>query len=441
MGKPLCTVMILTSSFYAWLMTATGIQLTQYRPAFSGLVGDAQPYVLAGLVHIAITYFYLRLSSPTLMNRREMVAMLSAAPLVFIFVGWSVFMSSYSIMYERRSETARVESSNELQMISDDMRQIDRQMVSNFASTLTNLSQRMENEILRPEPGVKQGCGPRCREIRSAQTDFQNYQHLLTPLFVSATISADLGKVLGSLEGELQQVEARFADFDAALIKFGRLNALLAERVAPVEEVSSRLSAQFRIQIERLRVKLTNLRGNERNLTDAKYRGLTELVNDVSTAITSGQIARLLDLFTVILIAVAPDFLCLIVALLSRSLTNKTEIDAEEKHDKVEKKESESIVQWGKRQIVGTPEPIPLRDVKAMLMAHMKESAPPPPLNIAVAPPPPPIDSAAVAIGMASAKAPLNKPPTEAETIYDRLNKIEFTGTSRRRVRLVHDGD
>ena len=36
----LSTVVILLASFYAWLMTATGLQLTQYRPAFGGLIGD-----------------------------------------------------------------------------------------------------------------------------------------------------------------------------------------------------------------------------------------------------------------------------------------------------------------------------------------------------------------------------------------------------------------
>ena len=106
----LSTVVILLASFYAWLMTATGLQLTQYRPAFGGLIGDAQPYVLAALVHAAIMVFYLRLASPWPMSQRERWSMILAAPLVAVFALSAAFLSSYSIMFERRDNNARVEA-------------------------------------------------------------------------------------------------------------------------------------------------------------------------------------------------------------------------------------------------------------------------------------------------------------------------------------------
>ena len=324
MGRALCTGIILLSSFYAWLMTATGIQLTQYRPAFAGWIGAAQPYVLAGLVHVAITYYYLRLASPHIMGRRAVISMVAAAPLVLLFVGWSVFMSSYSIMFERRSETARVESGNQLQSIADELRDIDRQVALNFSSTLTNLDQRLENELIRPEPGVSKGCGKRCREIRAVQSEMQNFQHLREAALAPPVIGADLARALGTLEGEQQTIAARLADFDAALAKFSRLNAVLAERALGSDDVASRLSAQFRGHLDRLHVKLVELRDNERNLTDAKFRGMTELVNDLTNAVASGQVPRILDLFTILLIAVAPDFLSVIVALMSRTLVTET---------------------------------------------------------------------------------------------------------------------
>ncbi len=331
MKRAMCSGIILLSSFYAWLMTATGIQLTQYRPAFSGLVGAAQPYVLAGLVQIAIAYYYLRLASPKLMGRREVTSMIIAAPFVFIFVCWTIFMSSYSIMYERRSETARVESGNDLQSIADEFRDLDRQISLNYGSTLVNLDQRLASEISSPEPGVPKGCGRRCREIRSVQSELQNFQHLREPLLGPSMIGRDLGRGLGILEGEQQTVATRLADFEVVLSKFSRLNTILAER-GPVtdrtpvaEDVSSRLSGQFRNHLDRLRARLVELRGNERNLTDAKYRGMTELVHDIKSAISSGETPRILDMSTVLLIAIAPDFLSLIMALLSRTTTPEVE--------------------------------------------------------------------------------------------------------------------
>ncbi|MEI8393202.1 MAG: hypothetical protein WCF85_00600 [Rhodospirillaceae bacterium] len=315
-------------------MTATGIQLTQYRPAFAGIVGEAQPYVLAGLVHFAITYFYLRLASPHRMGQREVWSMVAAAPLVFLFVAWTVFMSSYSIMFERRSETAQVESGNQLQSIADELRDLDRQIAVNYTSTLTNLDQRLESELSKPEPGVIKGCGRRCREIRAVQSEMQNYQNLRAPVLGPPIIGADLARALGQLEGEQQTIGARLADFDAALSKFGRLNTVLAERAVtaagtlPVEEGTSRLSAQFRGHLERLRIKLAGLRDNERNLTDSKYRGLTELVNDLSSVVASGQVPRILDMVTILLIAVAPDFLSVIMALLSRTLVVEPESES-----------------------------------------------------------------------------------------------------------------
>ena len=299
--------------------------MTQYRPAFSGWVGAAQPYVLAGLVQIAIAYYYLRLASPKLMGKREVSSMIIAAPFVLVFVCWTIFMSSYSIMFERRSETARVESGNDLQSISDEFRDLDRQITINYISTLANLDQRLASEITSPEPGVPKGCGPRCREIRSAQSDLQNFQHLREPALGPTAIGKDLGRGLGTLEGELQTVTARLADFDVVLSKFSRLNAVLAARGPISDDISSKQSGQFRIHLDRLRARLADLRGNERNLTDAKYRGMTELVHDLSSAISSGETPRILDMTTVLLIAIAPDFLSLIMALLSRSSTPEVE--------------------------------------------------------------------------------------------------------------------
>ncbi|CAK0740449.1 conserved membrane hypothetical protein [uncultured Gammaproteobacteria bacterium] len=421
MGRLLCTGIILISSFYAWLMTATGIQLTQYRPAFSGVVGAAQPYVLAGLVHVAITYYYLRLSSPSSMTRRGMISLAVATPFVILFVGWTVLMSSYSIMFERRSETAQIESSNKLQSIADEFRSLDSQMAANYASTLANLGQRLENEINRPEPGVKQGCGRRCREIRAAQNELQNFQHLRTPVLESLTIGIDLARALGTLEREHQQISARLSDFEGALIKFSGLNAVLAERVVTVDDVSSRQSGQFRIQLERLNAKLVDLRENERNLTDLKFRGLNELVNDISQALSSGQVARMLDLFTVILIAVAPDFLSLIMALLSWSLARKGDGEAT-----VMAAIGPQGHWWQRiRQVGGATDE--KRQVKAMVKAHLTErnKGHQPETTMPQLKPP------------AETTAPLESPSAAGtkvlESVHDQLNKMDLELPSRRR--------
>ncbi len=417
MGRKLCSGIILLSSFYAWLMTATGIQLTQYRPAFAGIVGEAQPYVLAGLVHIAITYYYLRLASPDIMGRRQMLSMIAAAPLVLLFVGWTVFMSSYSIMFERRSETARVESSNQLQSISDELRDLDRQIASNYSSTLTNLDMRLENEISKPEPGVTKGCGKRCREIRSVQSELQNFQHLRTPGLGPSAIGTDLARALGVLEGEQQTIAARLADFDAALAKFSRLNAVLAERILSADDVSSRLSGQFRGHLERLKTKLADLRGDERNLTDAKYRGLTELVNDLSSAIASGQTPRILDLFTIILIAVAPDFLSIIMALLSRTLVSET-------HTQQTAAEVDGLgvmVKRWRRKLLPRSSASEMAEVKAVVREHLNirvraEQAPSP--SYTPEPPPKPVQ---------------NAPEEKAQdSIYETLSKMEVRGPLKR---------
>ncbi len=328
MRRTVCSGIILLSSFYAWVMTATGIQLTQYRPAFSGWIGLAQPYVLAGLVQVAICFYYLRLASPRSMKRAELIGMISAAPFVLLFVLWTVFMSSYSIMFERRSETAHVESGNLLQSIADELRDLDHQISGNYSSTLANLDQRLENEMVRPEPGVTKGCGPRCREIRAAQSDLQNFQHLREPALGPSTLSNDLGRNLGVLESEQQTMTARLADFSAVLTRFSRLNSVLSERGGMADDNTSRLSDQFHAHLSRLAATLTDLHENQRNLTDAKYRGLTELVNDLSSTLASGQLPRILDMATVLLIALAPDFLSLIMALLSRTPTGDAEAEA-----------------------------------------------------------------------------------------------------------------
>ena len=325
MKRMMCSAIIMLSAFYAWLMTATGIQLTQYRPAFSGWVGGAQPYVLAGLVQIAITYYYLKLASPKLMGKREMTSMVLAAPFVLLFVCWTIFMSCYSIMYDRRSETARIESGNDLLSIADELRDLDHQISINYGSTLANLDQRLASEISSPEPGVPKGCGPRCREIRSVQSELQNFQYLREPSLGPSLIGKDLGRGLGILEGEQQGVAARLTDFEAVLSKFSRLNATLAGGGRASEDGASKLAAQFRSHFERLRARLAELHGNERNLIDAKYRGITELVHDISSAFSSGETPRILDMATILLIAIAPDFLSLIMALLSRTSAPEVE--------------------------------------------------------------------------------------------------------------------
>lgn len=417
MGRHLCTAVILLSSFYAWLMTATGIQLTQYRPAFAGMIGEAQPYILAGLVHIAITYFYLRLSSPHAMTRRQMISLLAATPLVVVFVVWTVFMSSYSIMFERRSETAQIESENRLQSIAEELRSIDRQIAATYVSTLSNLSQRLENEINRPEPGVKQGCGKRCREIRSVQSELQNFQHLQTPLLNPIRAGSDLAKALGTLENEQQQILVRLSDFNSALGKFSALNAVLAERLISADEISSRLSDQFRIQIQRVGVKLAELRDNDRNLTDTKFRGMNELVNDVRSALASGQVARILDMFTVILIAVAPDFLNLIMALLSRSLSRGEEAAA-----------SGGMAAWWKRKRLWLSrggQGIEQEKAKAMVKAHMTERGRSG--ELVAVPLPRPVDP--------GEPPPVKPSAKEPESVYEQLDKMELpTSVKRRRL-------
>ncbi len=442
MKRTVCSGIILLSSFYAWVMTATGIQLTQYRPAFSGFVGAAQPYVLAGLVQIAIAYYYLKLASPRMMGKREVMSMLAAAPLVLIFVGWTILMSSYSIMFERRSETARVESGNQLQSISDELRDLDRQVAVNYASTLINLDKRLESEISRPEPGVPKGCGRRCREIRSVQSELQNFQHLREPGLGPSAIGVDLARALGVLEGEQQTIAARLADFDAALGKFSRLNAVLAERALTADDVSSRLSGQFRGHLDRLRARIAELRGDERNLTDAKYRGLTELVNDLTSAINSGQTARLLDLFTIVLIAIAPDFLSLIMALLSR-----TAVAEVEPHHVAQVEGMGVLVKKLRRQLWRRSTAEEMMEVKAVVKEHLTSRARPdqfvgmvavrpasktPIVPVAAAGNDTPTRERAAKEPVIRELAPREPVVKEPESIYDTLNKMDLQTTSRR---------
>ena len=417
MKRTMCSAIILLSSFYAWLMTATGIQLTQYRPAFSGWAGAAQPYVLAGLVQIAIAYYYLRLASPRLMGRREVTSMIIAAPFVLIFVIWTIFMSSYSIMYERRSETARVESGNDLQSIAMELRDIDRQISLNYSSTLVNLDQRLASEITSPEPGVVKGCGPRCREIRSAQSELQNFQHLREPALGPSMIGNDLGRGLGALEAEQQTVSARFADFDAALSKFSRMNSVLAGRGPVADEGASRLSGQFRVHLERLRARLVDLRSNERNLTDAKYRGLTELVHDLSSAISSGETPRILDMMTILLIAIAPDFLSLIMALLSRTSMP----EAEPKHV-AEVDGMGVLVRKLRRHLWRRSTAEEVTEVKAVVKEHLLSRARTDQLSGAI--------SARAAVKKAAEGLPPEPPsppaPKEPESIYKTLENMDM---------------
>jgi|GEM_PF-6271664 len=325
--RNLCTAVILLASFYAWLMTATGLQLTQYRPAFGGLIGNAQPYVLAALVHAAITLFYLRLASHNPMARREKTALVLATPLIVVFTLWAIFMASYSIMFERREATARVESGNQLQAIAEELRTIDRQMAGQFVALMANLDQRLEHEINSPDPGVRPGCGPRCREIRALKARLENFQHLCQPALSAGAPPAmkDLGQALGTLENEYHQVALRYGDFEIGSKAFGSFNSQVARRLAAGTGTNggdggAGLQArQTKERLDRMQAGLVDLRENERNLTDPKYRGLTELVDDISIAIKNGKMAQVLDLSTVLLIAVAPDIIALAMALLSRT--------------------------------------------------------------------------------------------------------------------------
>ncbi|MEI6985326.1 MAG: hypothetical protein WCK65_04285, partial [Rhodospirillaceae bacterium] len=223
-----CTIVILMAEFYAWLMTATGLQLTQYRPAFGGWIGDAQPFVLAALVHVAISLFYLRLASPVIMTRQEKVALALSVPLILIFVVWSIFMSTYSIMFERRAETSFVEAGNKLEGLSESLRILDGEMTTNYNGVITNIKDRMEQEIKKPEPGVLAGCGNRCKSIRRAWTDLQDFQYLSLPVLRSRTTYTDLAKELSALENEYETISGRLEGFKAAGKVFIDLNRLLS---------------------------------------------------------------------------------------------------------------------------------------------------------------------------------------------------------------------
>ncbi|CAK0765462.1 conserved membrane hypothetical protein [uncultured Gammaproteobacteria bacterium] len=330
--RVLCTVVILLAEFYAWLMTATGLQLTQYRPAFGGWIGDAQPFVLAALVHAAISLFYLRLASPVTMARHEKVALALSVPLITIFVLWSIFMSTYSIMFERRAETSFVEAGNKLQSIFENVRNLDDEMSKYYVGAANNLRERMEFESKKPEPGVLAGCGNRCRTIRRAWTDLQDFQYLNTPALHNRQPYLDLAKELSALENENITVTDRLEGFRAASKVFMDLNRLLSGNIRDATALednavvnASNQSNQYAARLREIQRRLDDLRSNDRKLTDSKYRGLTELVKDIVTASETGKIAQVLDLSTVLLIAMAPDILCLAMAALARSFTSSSE--------------------------------------------------------------------------------------------------------------------
>ncbi|MEI8393178.1 MAG: hypothetical protein WCF85_00480 [Rhodospirillaceae bacterium] len=327
-----CTVVILLAEFYAWLMTATGLQLTQYRPAFGGWIGNAQPFVLAGLVHAAISLFYLRLASPVTMTRREKIALATSVPLILIFVLWSIFMSSYSIMFERRSETSFTEAGNKLQSIAEKLHAIDTDMTSNYNGVINNLRDRMELEIRKPEPGVVAGCGNRCRTLRRGWTALQDFQYLSAAVLRDRVTTNDLAKELSLLENEFIAVNDRLEGFRAASRVFIEMNRIISGGIgdAVQEDLSggndgTHQAAQYNTRLKEMKRQLDDLRTNDRKLTDDKYRGLTELVKDLNAAFEHGRVAQMLDLLTILLIAMAPDILCLAMAALARSFTKNSE--------------------------------------------------------------------------------------------------------------------
>ncbi len=327
-----CTIVILLAEFYAWLMTATGLQLTQYRPAFGGWVGNAQPFVLAALVHAAISLFYLRLASPVTMSKREKVALATSVPLILVFVLWSIFMSSYSIMFERRSETSFNEAGNKLQAISEKLHAIDTEMTNNYVGTVNNLRERMELEVHKPEPGVVAGCGVRCRTVRRAWTALQDFQYLNTPVLRDRPPTIDLAKELSLAENDFSAVSDRLEGFRSASRVFTDLNRLLNGTVRDpsipedLTSIDANVQAtQYGSRLKDLKRQIDDLRTNDRKLTDAKYRGLAELVKDLNAAFENGRLAQVLDLLTILLIAMAPDILCLAMAALARSFSKNTE--------------------------------------------------------------------------------------------------------------------
>ncbi|MEI6984744.1 MAG: hypothetical protein WCK65_01325, partial [Rhodospirillaceae bacterium] len=77
--------------------------------------------------------------------------------------------------------------------------------------------------------------------------------------------------------------------------------------------------------LRNIKTNLDYLRTNDRKLTDSKYRGLSELVKDIQAAIDTGKVAQVLDMSTILLIAMAPDILSFAMAALARSFTKSTE--------------------------------------------------------------------------------------------------------------------
>ena len=82
---------------------------------------------------------------------------------------------------------------------------------------------------------------------------------------------------------------------------------------------------QYASRLTEMKRQLDDLRANDRKLTDSKYRGLAELVKDLNSAFENGRVAQVLDLLTILLIAMAPDILCLAMAALARSFSKNTE--------------------------------------------------------------------------------------------------------------------
>ena len=328
-----CTAVILLAEFYAWLMTATGLQLTQYRPAFGGWIGNAQPFVLAALVHAAISLFYLRLASPVIMSKREKIALATSVPLILVFVVWSIFMSSYSIMFERRSETSFVEAGNRIEAIAEKLHALDNEMSSNYVGAVNNLRERMELEIHKPEPGVLAGCGNRCRTLRRGWTALQDFQYLNAPVLHDRATAADLAKELSAIENEFLAVSDRLESFRSASRVFIDLNRLINAGGVRDPNLQEDLSGgdgsvqavQYASRLKEMKRQLDDLRSNDRKLTDSKYRGLAELVKDLNSAFENGRMAQVIDLLTILLIAMAPDILCLAMAALARSFSKNAE--------------------------------------------------------------------------------------------------------------------
>jgi hypothetical protein len=206
-------------------------------------------------------------------------------------------------------------------------------MSTNYTGVIGNLRDRMELEIKKPEPGVLAGCGNRCRTLRRAWTNLQDFQYLNTPTLHDREVTVDLAKELSALENDYIRVSDRSDGYKAASQVFIDLNRLLSgtprDPNVPddlaTDDTTSSQAIQYSSRLKEIKRQLDDLRANDRQLTDSKFRGLSELVRDIAIASQSGQITQVLDLVTILLIAMAPDILSLAMAALARSYSRTSE--------------------------------------------------------------------------------------------------------------------